>query len=118
MNVTILADGTYTVNNVKISGENTMIKNGVVHYIDGVSHYILLVREILKLNKIANSTRVVVPSLDISRRCACAEDLGIASDCSCDCNFDFISGHGKLLTRWTDLIVKTSPEVSGNERGK
>lgn len=35
--VTILADGTYTVNNVKISGENVMIKNGVAHYIDGVS---------------------------------------------------------------------------------
>jgi uncharacterized surface protein with fasciclin (FAS1) repeats len=54
VNVTVSADGTYTVNNVKITGANTMIKNGVVHYIDGVSHsshpYILLVREILKLN--------------------------------------------------------------------
>jgi len=36
VNVTVLADGTYTVNNVKISGQNVMIKNGVVHYIDGL----------------------------------------------------------------------------------
>jgi uncharacterized surface protein with fasciclin (FAS1) repeats len=37
VNATILPNGTYSVNGLNIVGENTLIKNGVIHYIDGVS---------------------------------------------------------------------------------
>jgi uncharacterized surface protein with fasciclin (FAS1) repeats len=36
VNVKILPNGTYSVNGVNIVGENTLIKNGVIHYIDGL----------------------------------------------------------------------------------
>ncbi|PMD12847.1 hypothetical protein NA56DRAFT_695230 [Hyaloscypha hepaticicola] len=36
VNATILPNGTYSVNGLNIVGENTLIKNGVIHYIDGL----------------------------------------------------------------------------------
>jgi len=39
LNVTTLLDGTFVIGGAKITKGNVLIKNGVVHYIDGVRYF-------------------------------------------------------------------------------
>ena len=89
VNVTSNADGSFSVNNAPIVRSNVMIKNGVIHYIDGVSCSFNLLRPISTESKDTNFSPIGVYAYT-HRLCCRAQCPNACTSC---CSSRFLGEH-------------------------